>query len=656
MGRMGLGKKLITGGATLIALPMVILCIFLLQRSTSTLTAVTQHTATQTVEKLVSMVRTVVDKEIVQVKGLSALGRVAAIAEHARMNGRESIKEESDSLNKELFGILQQLGDQYSGIFVSDTNGLTLAGVLSNGETKGYEAMNISDRVYFKEAKSGGKANVAPIAISKATNKPVMVVYSPIRSAQGEFLGILALTSKVDLLINLVADTKVGETGYAFMLDDKGTFVAHPKRELILDEKALSGNEAEELVQKMTQQEKGLLSYNFDGDDKTGAFAPVGVRGWSVGVIQSREELLTQANAVRNQGILIGLGLLIAMLIPILLFARSITKPITRVVDGLSNSADQVGSVSGEVSSASQQLAEGASQQAAAIEETSSSLEEMASMTKQNAENAAEANRLMGETKAVVESANESMSSLTASMDEISRASEDTQKIIKTIDEIAFQTNLLALNAAVEAARAGEAGAGFAVVADEVRNLAMRAAEAAKMTASQIEGTVKRTKDGSVVVGKASSDFSEVGKRVAKIGQLIGEIAAASSEQAQGIEQVNKAVGEMDQVVQRNAANAEESASASEEMNAQALRMKEFVSGLQSLVGASNNHAAAKSPEPMTNKAVAVRPGKTLLRASQDTGKATDGRPLGENGTNGCNRRNMRVSAEQLIPFEDSDF
>jgi methyl-accepting chemotaxis protein len=238
-----------------------------------------------------------------------------------------------------------------------------------------------------------------------------------------------------------------------------------------------------------------------------------------------------------------------------------------------------------ELSSVSLSLSEGASEQAAAIEETSSSLEEMASMTKRNAENASQANRLIVEASKVFERANQSVIGLMTSMAEISKASAETQKIIKIIDEIAFQTNLLALNAAVEAARAGEAGAGFAVVADEVRNLAMRAADAAKNTAGLIEGTVGKVKEGSELVSKTNGEFKEVAVTVTKSGELIGEIASVSQEQAQGIEQVNKAVSNIDVVTQRNSASAEETASASEEMNAQTEQMRELVADLAALVG-----------------------------------------------------------------------
>jgi len=280
------------------------------------------------------------------------------------------------------------------------------------------------------------------------------------------------------------------------------------------------------------------------------------------------------------------LAALAAMLLVSFVFTRrSITRPITRIVAGLNDGADQVASAASQISSTSQQLAEGSSEQAASIEETSASLEEMASMTRQNADNARQADDLMKETKRVVAQAKDSMSRMCRSMDDITKASEDTSRIIKTIDEIAFQTNLLALNAAVEAARAGEAGAGFAVVADEVRNLAMRAADAARNTANLIEETVKKVKDGSALMSSTNSAFGQVSDSADKVADLVGEIAAASGEQAQGTEQVNKAVSEMDKVTQQNAASAEESASASEEMSAQAETMKAMVNDLLAMVG-----------------------------------------------------------------------
>jgi methyl-accepting chemotaxis protein len=341
---------------------------------------------------------------------------------------------------------------------------------------------------------------------------------------------------------------------------------------------------------------------------------------------------------------LMGLTIAISLLV-----SRSITGTIRRAVDGLRNTADQLTEASGQIATASTTLAEEASAQAASIEETSSSLEEMSSMTDQNAKHANQANHLMAETNQVLSKANQSRSQLTTSMVEISRASEETFKIIKTIDEIAFQTNLLALNAAVEAARAGEAGAGFAVVADEVRNLAMRAADAAKNTANLIEGTVKQIKEGSGMVERTSTEFSQVAAGSSKMSELVAEIAAASNEQAQGIEQINKAVSVMDQVTQQTAASAEESASASEEMNAQTEQMKQVIADLVTIIGG----AAGGSKKTGRSHGIGSPNTKRPIDGSNRHAFSGGLAELKSNTTGKPKTNPSRNPAAQLIPFDD---
>ena len=218
-------------------------------------------------------------------------------------------------------------------------------------------------------------------------------------------------------------------------------------------------------------------------------------------------------------------------------------------------------------------------------------------MTRQNAENTGLANSEMQHTKEIAERANTFMQEMTQAMTEILAASRETQKIVKTIDEIAFQTNLLSLNAAVEAARAGEAGAGFAVVADEVRNLALRSADSAKNTAELIENIVTSIENGSSLVERVTATFQEVAAGAGKVAVLISEITKANNEQSLGVTQISTGIHEIDRVTQESAAVSEEAASSAADMHHEARQLNAIVDQLYLVVEArERTRPAAAGP------------------------------------------------------------
>ena len=455
---------------------------------------------------------------------------------------------------------------------------------------------------YYYDTKNQKHETISEASMYTVGGREVfMVKLSVPIIAEEKFYGIVTVgvdVSKFQKIITQVSKSeKIFKTGYISVISNQGNCVAHPNTDYV----GKSFFSLNDWAKPFASSIQDGVSFQTESMSETIGMqslrfcAPISVgqteSPWAVIVTAPLNQVLAKAEAMKNtakmslvMAFVISGSCTFVALVLLWFVARGITRPLCKIIESLTVGANLVSSASGQISSSSQSLAEGATEQAAGLEETSSSLEEMSSMTKQNADNAQQANTLASDARQTADSGTEAMVRMSAAINDIQKSSNETAKIIKVIDEIAFQTNLLALNAAVEAARAGEAGKGFAVVAEEVRNLAMRSAEAAKSTTNMIEESVKNASNGVEISAEVSSVLNEIVGGIQKTSDLVGEISAASVEQAQGIDQINTAVSQMDKVTQNNAASAEESASASEELRSQSKQMLGIVQDLVGLV------------------------------------------------------------------------
>ncbi len=256
---------------------------------------------------------------------------------------------------------------------------------------------------------------------------------------------------------------------------------------------------------------------------------------------------------------------------------RHMKRELSDAMHQVNNSAQQVASASTQLSASAQMLSQGTTEQASSVQELAARLSEINEQAKSTANEAMEVRHKTHQTGKEVSMCNEKMQHLVEAMNKIQDSSDQIEKILKTIDDIAFQTNILALNASVEAARAGSAGKGFAVVAEEVRSLAGKSAEAAQNTSMLIGNSTEAVHTGTKIANNTAEVLQEVVRSIQSMVDSIDEIASVSNEQSSAVGQVSDGINQIADVVQSNSATAEEGAAASEQLSAEAASLKQLV-------------------------------------------------------------------------------
>ena len=266
------------------------------------------------------------------------------------------------------------------------------------------------------------------------------------------------------------------------------------------------------------------------------------------------------------------------------------------IIARVRSGADAIAGASTEVAVGTGDLSMRTEQQAASLEQTASATEQLSGTVQQNADSAARASELATNATAVAQRGGQMVAQVVSTMQEINTSARRIEDIIGVIDGIAFQTNILALNAAVEAARAGEQGRGFAVVAGEVRSLAQRSAEAAKEIKVLITASVDKVSVGTEQVDRAGATMQDIVTGIARVADIVSEIAEASREQSKGLAQINDAVSNLDDVTQQNAALVEETSAASSALQEQARQMAEMSAQFRLEQGAASQAALYAAP------------------------------------------------------------
>ncbi|MDY3274443.1 MAG: methyl-accepting chemotaxis protein [Agathobacter sp.] len=520
------------------------------------------------------------------------------------------------------------------------TYGFTSGNLLDQNAVSLFDGTDFSDRDYVQRALTG-EVCVSDITLSRYTGTYGVSIAAPVQSASGDITGVIYFRIDNDFMTSIVENLKISRNSSACIVDANNQIIAHEDPELIMTEAAASNDGicasvpvnntngwtlvitapesdftgamttmirqfviwdiiaviaaliiamlfANSMSKSVLPVKNAMLSIS-QGDlscslTKTKRKDELGVlQNTAASLVEMLQHIIGEANQILGSiahfdlttgemnsypGAFNGLADSV----------NAIRQMLTRMIIDIQSSSANVKSGSSQLAEATQLLSEGTVSQTSSIEKLVMDMNNVVDSINQNSENGNLINERLNTLDTKIQDSSQQMEHLLRIVDQIEEMSSDIQKIVGTIDSIAFQTNILALNASVEAARAGENGRGFAVVAEEVSSLASRSSDASKKTGELIEKCITGIAQAKESADVTASALESIVTDSAEIARSFDSISEATREEARKANSIRMEINNISDVVQSNSSTAQETAASTEALSQQAQTLEAMTS------------------------------------------------------------------------------